>query len=640
MPWRKKKERKLANMDVPGYAGHILHVDLTRGSIRKEKLDPELVTQFIGGWGINSRLAYDCIPPDVDSLSPENAIIVGTGPFNGTIVPGSAELAITTKLPLSGGIGVSCGGGHFPLMLKASGYDHIVITGSSPTPVYLKILNDDVELLNADDIWGKDTYETVDTLRLRHEPCSIIPIGPSGENLVKISITFIDKGGTLGFGGLPAVMGSKNLKALVACQGVNGIRVADSRGLKKAVDRMMKRIMDYRMRPTLIEGGTFAMTSGWLGAMGLDLGDWDRIHKESRRTLACPSCPMGDKELNRLREGEYSPMTAYMTDFMGEFESSGKNQLDNHNRAVKRVDTLNRTGICKIHFSNVMRLMTSLYHQGIITKEDTGGIEIKRDYETLLRLVEMTANREGIGDVMAEGPLGAVQKIGGDAESHAIHIKGCAPFIDPRADSMNTMALAQMVHPGRANYACGGSGIYMQGRPIEQFLSHARRMGIPEDAIDRIFTADSFNVGTYTKHTEDWYSLFNTFGQCHRLYIHRFHGIDNFVEFYTAITGMKTEPDELLRHGERVWNMYKLINARLGFERKHDQPPKAWFEPLKRVDKEFRMMDYYKTTVLTEEDMEQMLNDYYDERGWDRNRAAPTLEKLKELGLEGFKDVI
>ncbi len=623
-------------MDVPGYAGHILHVDLTKGSIRKEELDLELVTNFIGGWGINSRLAYDCIPPDADPLSPENAIILGTGPFNGTIVPGSAELAITTKFPLSGGIGVSCGGGHFPLMLKTSGYDHIVITGSSPTPVYLKILNDDVELLSADDVWGKDTYETVDALRLRHEPCSIIPIGPSGENLVKISITFIDKGGTVGFGGLPAVMGSKNLKALVACQGDNGIRVADSRGLQKAVDRMMERIMDYRMRPTLIEGGTFAMTSGWLGAMGLDLSDWDKIHKETRRTLACPSCPMGDKELNRLREGEYSPMTAYMTDFMGEFESSGQSSLDNHNRAIKRIDSLNRTGICKINFNNVMGLMTSLYDQGIITKEDTGGIEIKRDYETVLRLIDMTASREGIGDIMAEGPLGAAQKIGGDAERHAIHIKGCSPFIDPRADSMNTMALAQMVHPGRANYACGGSGIYMQGRPIEQFLSHARRMGIPEEAIDRIFTADAFNVGKYTKHTEDWYSLFNTFGQCHRLYIHRFHSIDSFIEFFTTVTGTKTDPEEFLRYGERVWNMYKLLNVRMGFERKDDQPPKAWFEPIKRGDGELRMMDYYKTTVLTEEDMEQMLDDYYDERGWDRERGAPTLEKLRELGLEAF----
>ena len=623
-------------MEVPGYAGYILHVDLTRGRIRKEPLDFGLVKDFIGGWGINSRLAYDCIPSDIDPLSPENAIIIGTGPFSGTIVPGSAELVITTKLPLSGGIGTGCGGGHFPLMLKSSGYDHIVITGSSPAPVYLKILNDDVEICDAESLWGKDNYETVDALRLRHEPCSIVPIGPSGENLVKISVTFIDKGGTVGFGGLPAVMGSKNLKAIVACQGDNGIRVADRQGLKKAVARMMERIMDYRLRPTLIEGGTFEMASGWFSGMGLDIGDWVEIHRKSRKPLACPSCPMGDKELSRLREGEYAPFTAYMTDFMGEFESSGQTPLDNHIRAVKRLDSMNRMGICKHNFNTVMDLMVSLYDQGIITKQDTGGMEIKHEYDTVLRLINMTARREGFGDVMAEGPMGAAQKIGRGAEKQAIHIKGCSPFLDPREDSMNTMAFAQMVHPGRANYACGGSGIYMQGRPIEQFLSHARRMGIPEEAINRIFSDDSFNVGRYTKHTEDWYSLFNAFGQCHRLYIHRFHSIDTFAEFYMAITGMKTSSTELLRHGERIWNMVKLLNVRLGQGRKDDLPPRAWFQPMRRGDKEYRMMDYYKTTLLTEADMGRMLDDYYEERGWDSESGVPTLEKLRELGLEDF----
>jgi len=237
---------------------------------------------------------------------------------------------------------------------------------------------------------------------------------------------------------------------------------------------------------------------------------------------------------------------------------------------------------------------------------------------------------------MAEGPLGAAQKIGWGAEKQAIHIKGCTPFVDPRPDSMNTMALAQLVHPGRANYACGGSGIYMQGRPIEQFLHHARRMGISEDAIGRIFTTDSFNVGRYTKHTEDWYALFNAFGHCHRLYIHRFYGIDNFVQFYTAITGIKTNPAELLTQGERIWNLYKLLNVRLGQDRKDDQPPASWFEPMRIGDKEHSMMDYYKTTVLTEEDINRMLDDYYDERGWDRENGVPTPDKLRDLGLDAF----
>ncbi len=619
-----------------GYMGRILYVDLTQGRTRVEALDPEMARKFLGGWGVNACLAWDAIPPEAEALSPENAVIIGTGPFSGTIVPGSAELSITTKLPLSGGIGTSCGGGHFPLMLKASGYDHVVITGQAARPVYLKIHNDNVEILPADDLWGRDTYETVDALRLRHEPCSIIPIGPAGENRVGVSMTFIDKGGSLGFGGLPAVMGAKNLKAVVAILGDQPLQVADPRRLTRAVDRMMKEIKSYRLRPKLIKGGTFAMTVDWLAAMGRGSADWEDIHNSVRQTLACPSCPMGDKEVKRLREGEYSPSTAYMTDFMGQDESSAATPLDNHNRAVNRVAVFNRLGICRINFTNVLSLMVSLYNQGILTGDQTDGMEINRDYDTVLKLAEMTARREGFGDIMADGPLGAAQRLGPEAEKQAIHIKGCSPFIDPRPDSMNSMAFAQMVHPGRSNYACGGIGIYMQGRPIEQFVHHADRTGMSGESIEQTFSAESFELPRLTKHAEDWYSLFNSLGQCHRLYIHRFHNMDYFLEFYTAITGEEIGAAELLRRGERAWNMQKQLNVRLGFGREHDAAPELWFEPMKVGGKELRMMDYYKQTVITRADMERMLDEYYEARGWDRETSAPLPEQLNALGLDEF----
>jgi aldehyde:ferredoxin oxidoreductase len=625
-------------MDMPGYAGQILYVDLTGGAFASKPMDPETAHQFLGGWGINAVLASALIPAGADPLSAENVIIIGTGPFSGTLIPGSAELSVTTKLPLTGGIGTSCGGGHFPLMLKSSGFDHLVIYGKAAAPTYLLIENDHVRLCDATDLWGLDTYGTVDALRLRHEPCSVIPIGPSGENQVKISMTFIDKGGTLGYGGMPAVMGAKNLKAIVVCLGEKGIRVADRMRLQKSVNKMLDRIMDYRMRPVLIEGGTFAMTSQWIAGMGLSINGWDEIHKKSRKTLACPSCPMGDKELNRIREGEYAPMVSYMTDFMGEFESSADNPLDNHNRAVKRLDTLNRYGICRLNFNNVMGLMASLYAQGTLTAKDTGGIEIKHDFETTLRLIEMTAKKEGIGAVMAEGPFRAAEIIGGPAPGLAVHIKKCAPFIDPRADSLNTMALAQLVHPGRPNYACGGTGIYMPGRPVGQFIQHAHRMGMEEKDIARIFSSDTLNVGRLTPHAENWYSLFNAFGQCHRLYIHRFFGVENFCDFYAAVTGITKSPLDLLKDGERIWNLYKMLNVKIGFDRKQDEPPPAWFEPANMGKEQIRMMDYYKTKSIARHDLEIILDEYYDERGWDIKTGIPTTETLRRLDLENVFD--
>lgn len=619
-----------------GYMGKILYVDLTQGRLRTEDLDADIARQFVGGWGVNARLAWDAIPPDADALSAENAVIIGTGPFSGTIVPGSAELSITTKLPLSGGIGTACGGGHFPLMLKSSGFDHVVITGRSAHPVYLKIDNDGVAILPADDLWGKDTYETVDLLRQRHGLCSVIPIGPAGENRVAVSMTFIDKGGTVGFGGLPAVMGAKNLKAVVACQGNQPLQVADHRRLIRAVDRMIEKVREYRLRPKLIEGGTFAMTSDWLKGMGSGGGSWESIHIETRQALACPSCPMADKEVKRLREGECSPCTVYMTDFMSQNESSADSPLDNHNRAVNRVDVFNRLGICRINFNNVLNLMRSLVQEGILTKEHTGGIEINRDYETVLKLVEMTAKREGFGDIMADGPLGAAKRLGPEAEKHAIHIKGCSPFIDPRSDSMNSMAFAQMVHPGRSNYACGGVGIYMPGRPVSQFVHHAQRTGMSDEGIRETFTDHLFNTPNLTKHAEDWYSLFNSLGQCHRLYIHRFHNMDALLDFYGAVTGEEIDAAELLQRGERAWNLQKQLNVRLGFGRQDDAAPEEWFKPMKTGTAEVPMMDYYRQKVVTKADTEHMLDEYYHARGWDRDTGAPSAAKLKALALEDY----
>ncbi|MBU2548574.1 MAG: hypothetical protein KKB20_09210 [Proteobacteria bacterium] len=621
-----------------GYAGWIAYIDLSAGRTWSEPLDADMAREFIGGWGVNARLAWDLIPPEAEALSPENAIIFGAGPFSGTLVPGSAELSVTTKLPLSGGIGTGCGGGHFPLMLKSSGFDHLVVTGRADRPVYLLILNGRVEIRPAEDLWGRDTYETVDALRPRHEPCSIIPIGPAGENRVGITVTFIDKGGTIGFGGLPAVMGAKHLKAVVACQGDRPLRVADPRRLVRGVDRMMKKVLAYRLRPQLIKGGTFAMTSQWLSAMGLPIGGWDEIHEEARQTLACPSCPMGDKEVNRLRRGEFSPLDAYLTDFMGETEASAATALDNHNRAVRRLALFNRLGLCRIGFHNVLDLMVSLSEDGLLSPDQTEGLKLDRDYETVLKLIEMTAHRRGFGDIMADGPLGAAKRLGPEAERRALHIKGCSPFIDPRPDSMNTMAFAQLVHPGRSNYACGGVGIYMQARPVEQFVHHARRTGLAEDRMDHIFSPDGFNVPRLTKHAEDWYSLFNALGQCHRLYIHRFHAMEYFLDFLAAITGEELDGPGLLERGERIWNLQKLLNTRMGFTREHDAPPEAWFTPVEIMGHRAVLKDYYGRTEITRADVEDMLDDYYAERGWDRETGRPTRETLERLGLAAFTD--
>ena len=200
------------------------------------------------------------------------------------------------------------------------------------------------------------------------------------------------------------------------------------------------------------------------------------------------------------------------------------------------------------------------------------------------------------------------------------------------------MQFAQMVYPGRSLGVAGtmGAPTYTAGWPIKHLLKQAKRCGVPEEAIGRIFGVDSFNVGRLTKHGEDFFCLFNMFGQCHRLYISRFYSMKILAELYSAVTGIDISINELKLASERVWNLWKVINYRAGFSRKDDEPPEIWFKPLRGEDKEHCLMDYFGTTPLTREDVARLLEDYYDERGWDKKSGLPGLDKLKELGLEAL----
>ena len=189
-------------MKSKGYAGSGLYVNLSTSTITKEPLDPELVRRFVGGFGFTNKLAYDLIEPGVNPLSPENVVIIGSGALSGTLAPGSAKVMATTKMPINNAIGTSFGSDFSP-RLKCAGYDYVVIRGRADRPVYLEIVDDDVNLVDAGNVWGKDTFEATDLLRTKHgADCSVITIGQAGENLVRISFALVDKFCSLGRGGL------------------------------------------------------------------------------------------------------------------------------------------------------------------------------------------------------------------------------------------------------------------------------------------------------------------------------------------------------------------------------------------------------------------------------------------------------
>ena len=627
-------------MQIGGYAGNILYVNLTDGSIRKHPLDEDVVKEWIGGAGINTKLAIDLIPPGTDALSARNAIILGTGPFNGTFIPGASQTMSIYKSPLNGYFPQSNGGGNFSHFLKSSGYDHLVITGRSPWPVYLTIEDDNISVRHASDVWGMDGYDAVDELRLRHSPCSIIPIGIAGERQVAISVTHIDKVGSIGSGGLAAVMGSKNLKAIVACMGSRTVEVAEPDRLKRLVEEILEKVNSYHLRTEMMDGGSMAMTRDWMlpGIVSRNSSElipypsnmselkpqFYELHKASRKKIACATCPMSDKDRIDLPNGRIIYDTAVFMEMAAMtcspalgYAAEGST-ADRYALALQYYDLINRLGLDRVYnFQGLADFIITLYEDGLINKASTGGLELDRSYETLIKLVRITANREGLGDVLADGVLSAAHNIGhGALELVQNVVKGQFIAFDPRMSGFLPMHLGMLVHPGRTLgvSAAMGAPSYSPGWPLPELVKHAERCGVPAQDMGRLFTSDSFNLGRLAKHGEDFFGLFNMLGQCHRLYISRFYSMQTLASLYSAVTGINASAADLKSASARMWNAWRGLNAAAGYTHRDDLPPDVWFKPLKSPVQEYRLYDYFLKRELSRGDIEGYLEEYYAER--------------------------
>ena len=286
-------------------------------------------------------------------------------------------------------------------------------------------------------------------------------------------------------------------------------------------------------------------------------------------------------------------------------------------------------------FDAYVSLVAVLYREGLVNLKDTEGIEPgEKDYFTHFKLAEMTAYRRGFGSILADGLVKAASKLGKRAEELAFHIKGHGIVFDPRLKSLGTMEFAEITSPRGAHVATGGSPAYSLGRPLEDFKKHAERMGMPGEAFPRVFAGDSFNVGRLTRYSEDWCSLFDILGLCNRAFVNRFYHVNTISNLYTALTGIDSTPTALMHTAEKAWNLWRYLNSKTGFSRKDDWPPPSWFHPLETGDRAFPLKDYYQTGNYTEKDLAELLDDYYDERGWDKTTGHPSPQKLAELGLD------
>ena len=642
-------------MEYYGHAGNILHVDLSTRQTRKEPLDTNLARKFVGGPGVGLNLLLNLLKPNVDPLSPENVLVFGTGPLLGTLVPGSGKSYLCTKysMPASNDgkkyfVSTSMfGSSRFGVMMKNAGYDHIVITGRSEKPCYLKVTDEDVEICDASDIWGNGAHEVGSKLRKRHQgktgKCGTWVIGQAGENLVRFSLGWTDDWHNAGRFAA-AVAGAKNLKAIVTL-GEKGIKIADGKRFMEVVKKKRQEISsqpNYQPTAPLGKGRTGTLlTELMVGIRGCSGG-----------MCAC-------KSIHEVKEGKYMGAR-----FGGSFPSlpsalQMQLQLKDYGEAFTLLGKMNSYGLCVSTTLNMMWFVTQQYERGVLTKEDMGGLELKiGDLDYYLALIEKIVHRQDIGAIMAEGWYPLCEKLGidpsADYETGCAITKGIDLLVDARiwpslfkqGTGFNPcMGLGSIVH-AKAKHT--HSATYWASNEISfaDVRRDAEKMGLTKEELDRVFTQDYFDTGRLEKYGGEAETAYNLLGICDTS-IHwandPMRDMPWLSEAYSAATGFDITPRELLRAGERVFNLEKLLNVREGFSREDDRIPPVYLQnietPLPAREGERYLTDWFGRR-LTREDLEGMLGNYYEERGWDIQRGMPTKSKLTELGLEQFAEIV
>ena len=605
-----------------GYAGRVLHVDLTTGKTKVEPLNEELARKYIGGIGLGIRLLIDHSKPGVDPFSPENPLILTTGPLSGTMWPtGGNGHAFVSKSPQSFGVGESKSHGSFGAELKRAGYDAVIFTGRAEKPVYAWIDDDTVQLVDAQHLLGKSPAETEDIIKeeLGDFYIRVAAIGVAGEKLVRIACIINEKTRAAGRTGMGAVMGSKNLKA-IALRGTKDVTVAKPDEFKEFVKEFHERMKGpatkkYRTLGTplnvLVHNSLSCMpTRNYNNSFfeGAEKVSGEYLNERFvAKIIGCSSCAMRCEHVCVVPEGpykgtmtrmEYEPLWA-----MGPY--CGVDRLD---AIIKGMDVCNYYGIDAISAGVIVGFAMDCYEQGILTKEQMDGIDAKfGNHEALVALLHKIGKREGIGDILAEGVKIAGEKIGKGAEKLAQHIKGVeVTGYDLRA--LKTAALGFAVSfRGADHNRHGAYGFDVKGK-VDRLKAEKGRGKLVKDMEDMYTVIDSLIVCKFSRGTY-------------------YEGFQDLAKVYSLVTGFETSAEEMRRSGERINNVARLFNVREGFGRKDDTLPyKVMNLPIPDEGPS-------KGSYVTQAELDLLLDDYYEVRGWTKE-GIPTIKKLKELAMD------
>ncbi len=609
--------------------GKFLKVNLSSGKIMTETVPEQVALDFVGGRGYGIKYLYDELAPNVDPLSEDNKLLLLSGPLAGTSAQASSRWMVCTKSPLTGAFARSVGGADFGAWLKFVGYEFIVIEGKAEKPVYLHLTREGCLIHDATEIWGQDTKVTQQWLTERYgKNTRIACIGPAGEKLVKYA-AIVSNRRTAGRCGTGTVMGSKNLKAIAVTASRN-VQLHDQAAFKQlareqaGIIRENKAFLNHkewgttRTQSVTNEIGIYPVRNFRYGQqVGYENITGEEYRKLRTAEFGCYTCPARCGKAHRVKTGPYKGAYSEGPEYETIWAFTGSTDTTSREATIAADELCDDLGIDTISTGCSIGFAYELYEKGILTKADTDGLELNYgNHESMVALVKKIANREGIGDLLAEGVARAAASIGKGSEAYAIHVKGLElPAYEPRGAMTQGFNYATASIGASHCFGYSGQDVFgaIEPRPSDRFAEE-------ENADLVVYNQDN----TAWKETGIICTFASNWGWVPLL----------FGKMLVAVRGMDelADNDHLLKVGERILNLERAFNVREGFTREQDTLPQRMLtEPLHTREAPG------EGQVVRNQD--KFLDQYYQIRGWTKE-GIPTPEKLKELGLNQVLDDI
>lgn len=608
------------------YAGKLVRIDLTSGTYQVEAIEDTDVQRYLLGSGLAAKLFYQEMDQVLEPLHPSNPLFAFNGLLTGSFSPTGCRSSWCGRSPLTGLWNEANMGGHWGAELRFAGFDGLIVTGRAPEPVYLWLHDGQVEMRSATHLWGRDHFDTFEQLRAETDAkAQIACIGPAGER--QVPLANVMQGGqgharTAGRGGMGALLGSKNLKAIVV-RGDEKPQYPDLKAFQAFVKDINQFIKENAVALSQLgtAGGVPATErTGDLPIKNWTLGSWqEEAARISGQRIAetifvrhthCFACPIGCGKIVRIEEGPYAGLYGHGPEYET-LAGFGANCLcDDLNAIAHMNDLCNRYGLDTISTSSVLAFAMEAYERGLISPKETGGLELTwGNAEAMIQAIHAIARREGIGDLLADGVRAAAARLGPEAEAFAVHVKGMeVPYHDPRA--FVSMA---------ANYATSARGA-CHLEALSYWLGYGIRFAgwyEPDDWDDH----DSHGKGQVAVDFQNYMAVYNPLGLCKFLGRAKV-GPGHIADLVNAALGWNWTLNDVLTTGERLFNLKRLINLRLGITRADDTLPR-------------RLLTEPRPTggaagVLP--DLDLLLEEYYRVRGWTPD-GIPTEERLIALDL-------